>query len=314
MVIVLKKFLILCVVGGDERVECDIDNLNVANILGIVIELEYTERRIKKICFSKLELPFEDSLVSIENDEKVYKLIALCKSSEYVCLYVEHNNEVNFVECGTNDNEFDDGSHDYMDDDEYDEYGSDIEDEKFAQIKREKKMYHEMVADLDGLRAENRKNWEESNTLDDIYGLLSAISKLLPRAEHQLCARRVYANLRKNWKSLQYRDIFCRITKSSNGVDYNKHIKEMREARRRMKAFGGIYASNDLNYHACMKSLSLGQVEYLPYTLKVASNELFNASSGGIMSISTTSTVLFVVVKFLKIERASHLEKKKMKE
>jgi len=43
----------------------------------------------------------------------------------------------------------------------------------------------------------------------------------------------------------------------------------MREAGRRMKAFGGIYASNDLNYYACIKSLSLGQVEYLPYMSKV---------------------------------------------
>ena len=54
-------------------------------------------------------------------------------------------------------------------------------------------------------------------------------SNCLPKVEHRLCARHVYANLRKKWKGLQYRDIFWRIVKSSNKVDYNKYIKEMQE-------------------------------------------------------------------------------------
>jgi len=39
----------------------------------------------------------------------------------------------------------------------------------------------------------------------------------------------VYANLRKKWKGLLYRDVFWRIAKSSNEVDYNKYIKEMQQ-------------------------------------------------------------------------------------
>ncbi|KAJ8428262.1 hypothetical protein Cgig2_006833 [Carnegiea gigantea] len=156
--------------GQMKQVECDIDYLSVGNILDIVIGLGYIETRIKKIYFSKPELPFEDNLVSIENDEKVHELIVLCKNSEYVCLYVEHNDEVNFVKSATNDNESDDGRSDYMADDEYDEYGSNIEEYEVARIRREKhKMYDEMVADLDGLRAENREHWEGSNAVADIY-------------------------------------------------------------------------------------------------------------------------------------------------
>jgi len=51
----------------------------------------------------------------------------------------------------------------------------------------------------------------------------------LPKAEHRLCARHVYANLRKKWKGIQYRDILWKLTKSSNQVDYAKYVKEIKE-------------------------------------------------------------------------------------
>jgi len=55
------------------------------------------------------------------------------------------------------------------------------------------------------------------------------VSNLLLKVEHRLCARHVYANLRKKWKGLQCRYVFWRFVKSSNEVDYNKHIKQMKE-------------------------------------------------------------------------------------
>jgi len=51
----------------------------------------------------------------------------------------------------------------------------------------------------------------------------------LPRVEYRLCARHMYANLRKKWKGLQYRDIFWRLAKSSNEVHYDKFKKEMQD-------------------------------------------------------------------------------------
>jgi len=155
--------------GEMKKVECDPDYLSVGNIKDIVIELGYTEKRIEKIYFSKPESPFEDSLVSIESDEQVCELMVLCKSFEYVCLYVEHN-DVQFVGSPGNDNESNDGHSDCMVDDKYDEYGSDVEDEEFAWIRRKKKKMHgDMVADIDGLRVENGQNWVGSNAFDDIY-------------------------------------------------------------------------------------------------------------------------------------------------
>ncbi|KAJ8440440.1 hypothetical protein Cgig2_006493 [Carnegiea gigantea] len=152
--------------GETKKVERDADYLSVGNIKGIVIELGYNARRIKKIYFSKPELPFEERLVSIERDEDVRELIRLCKSIEYVNLYVEHNDEVDFVES----NESNDDHSDCMVDYEYDEYGSDVEDEETARIReKKKKMHKEVLADLEGLRAENGEDWEQSNALDDIY-------------------------------------------------------------------------------------------------------------------------------------------------
>ena len=53
---------------------------------------------------------------------------------------------------------------------------------------------------------------------------------LLPNAKHRLCARHEYANLRKkNWKGVQFRDIFWRLAKSSNEADHTKYIKEIKE-------------------------------------------------------------------------------------
>ncbi|KAJ8443225.1 hypothetical protein Cgig2_017218 [Carnegiea gigantea] len=152
--------------GETKKVERDADYLSIGNIKGIVIELGYNARRIKKIYFRKPELPFEESLVSIERDEDVRELVRLCKSIEYVNLYVEHNDEVDFVES----NESNDDHSDCMVDYEYDEYGSDVEDEEIARIReKKKKMHKEVLADLEGLRAENGEDWEQSNALDDIY-------------------------------------------------------------------------------------------------------------------------------------------------
>ena len=71
--------------GEMKKVERDADYLSVGNIKEIVIELGYTERRIKKIYFSKPELPFEESLVSIERVEDVSELISRVMQKSRVC-------------------------------------------------------------------------------------------------------------------------------------------------------------------------------------------------------------------------------------
>ncbi|KAJ8423692.1 hypothetical protein Cgig2_023446 [Carnegiea gigantea] len=88
--------------------------------------------------------------MSIESEEDVCQLIVLCKSFDYVSLYVEHNDEVQHVEYANNGNNSDDGHNDYMVHDKYEEYGPDVKDEE----------------DL-GLKI--RENYGQSCAFNDIY-------------------------------------------------------------------------------------------------------------------------------------------------
>ena len=85
--------------------------------------------------FSLLELPFKEKLVSIERDEDVHESVGSCKSLGYVNLYVEHNDEVDFIESNESNDDHINCTADY----EYDEYGSDVEDEKLARIRAKQK-------------------------------------------------------------------------------------------------------------------------------------------------------------------------------
>lgn len=51
-------------------------------------------------------------------------------------------------------------------------------------------------------------------------GLVDSIKKILSQAEHRLCARHVYAHLRKKYRGLKYRELFWSIAKSSTEVDF----------------------------------------------------------------------------------------------
>ena len=64
---------------------------------------------------------------------------------------------------------------------------------------------------------------------DQQKGLVESIAQFLPRAQHRLYARHVYANLREKYKGLKYRDIFWRIAKSSNEVEFEMNKKTMEQ-------------------------------------------------------------------------------------
>ena len=51
--------------------------------------------------------------------------------------------------------------------------------------------------------------------------------RLLPRAKHRTCVRHVYANLRKQWRGVIFREVFWKIAKPTNKVHFKKHMKEM---------------------------------------------------------------------------------------
>ena len=60
-------------------------------------------------------------------------------------------------------------------------------------------------------------------------GLVDAIKAFLPLAEHRLCARHVYANLRKTYKGMQFRKLFWAIAKSTTQVEFENNMKLMKE-------------------------------------------------------------------------------------
>jgi len=64
---------------------------------------------------------------------------------------------------------------------------------------------------------------------DQQKGLVDAIKAFLPQAEHRLCARHVYANLRKTYKGMQFRKLFWAIAKSTTPEEFENNMKLMRE-------------------------------------------------------------------------------------
>jgi hypothetical protein len=56
---------------------------------------------------------------------------------------------------------------------------------------------------------------------DQQKGLINAISKVVPNAEHRNCARHIYANWKKRHRDQAYRKRFWACAKSSNRVQFN---------------------------------------------------------------------------------------------
>jgi len=67
--------------------------LSADDIKESVVNLGYYEDRIKELYFSSSNVPFEESLMPIQNDKEVRELIRLCSKHEFVCIYVGHNDD-----------------------------------------------------------------------------------------------------------------------------------------------------------------------------------------------------------------------------
>ncbi|XP_019236917.1 PREDICTED: uncharacterized protein LOC109217142 [Nicotiana attenuata] len=58
-------------------------------------------------------------------------------------------------------------------------------------------------------------------------GLVSAISELLPNAEHRMCARHIWSNWAKNWRGEERRMQFWKCAKSSYEIKFKEEIANM---------------------------------------------------------------------------------------
>ncbi|XP_010532460.1 PREDICTED: uncharacterized protein LOC104808479 [Tarenaya hassleriana] len=66
-------------------------------------------------------------------------------------------------------------------------------------------------------------------TSDKQKGLLNAVERELPFAEHRMCTRHVYANWRKNFKDSAYKRIFWNIAASYHQAHYDAYLEEMKQ-------------------------------------------------------------------------------------
>ena len=64
---------------------------------------------------------------------------------------------------------------------------------------------------------------------DQQKGLINAVEQWVPKAEHRMCARHIYANWRKKFKQKKYQKLFWRCAKSSSMSLFNYNLSILRE-------------------------------------------------------------------------------------
>lgn len=119
--------------------------------------------------------------------------------------------------------------------------------------------------------------------------MVDSIKNILPQAEHRLCARHVYANLRKKYRGLKYRELFWGIAKSSTEVDFQKNMQAMKDFD--ASAWDFLVKKNPEQW--CRLFFS-----YTPKCDSVDNNmaEIFNSS---ILEVITTTYTAFFPLKIM---------------
>ncbi|GKE02803.1 transposase, MuDR, plant [Tanacetum coccineum] len=60
-----------------------------------------------------------------------------------------------------------------------------------------------------------------------VVGIIEAAKQVMPLAEHRQCARHIYANFRKKYTRVQYRNLFWKAAKATYPTRFNKVMKEI---------------------------------------------------------------------------------------
>jgi len=144
------------------EVYIDPDYLSVEDIKDNVVNLGYSEDRIEEVYFSRPNVPFKESLVPIQIDKEVKEVIRVCSEHEFVCIYVEHNDDDIGKGKDVLSNEGEDSDHgvgeeaylpdveEVSDDDYDDDYDSDDDDPELKEIRDKRKTKKEAIdAELD---------------------------------------------------------------------------------------------------------------------------------------------------------------------
>jgi len=75
----------------------DLDMLSVGDLKSIAVELGYVEHRIRKLQLRRTNMAFDESLLPIDDDSAVHYLMELLMNESSVSIYVEHEDNDNWV-------------------------------------------------------------------------------------------------------------------------------------------------------------------------------------------------------------------------
>ncbi|GKB62529.1 mutator type transposase [Tanacetum coccineum] len=62
-----------------------------------------------------------------------------------------------------------------------------------------------------------------------ITGLLPALEKLFPHAEHRYCVRHIYENMNQTWKGSEYKEMLWKCASSTTTVLFEKNMQELKD-------------------------------------------------------------------------------------
>ncbi|GJT40318.1 mutator type transposase [Tanacetum coccineum] len=60
-------------------------------------------------------------------------------------------------------------------------------------------------------------------------GLLPALEKLFPHAEHRYCVRHIYENMNQTWKGSEYKEMLWKCASSTTTVLFEKNMQELKD-------------------------------------------------------------------------------------
>ncbi|GKE63055.1 hypothetical protein Tco_1513422, partial [Tanacetum coccineum] len=96
-----------------------------------------------------------------------------------------------------------------------------------------KRMFRRIYICLGALKDGFRESGRELLCLDGAFmkgqkGLLPAIAKLFPAAEHRYCVRHIHRNINMTWKGSEYKEMLWNCATACTIVDFNRHMDTMK--------------------------------------------------------------------------------------
>jgi hypothetical protein len=57
-------------------------------------------------------------------------------------------------------------------------------------------------------------------------GLIPALAQMFPNAEHRFCIRHIHENMRRSWKTREYKELLWKCAKATTVPEFNRLMME----------------------------------------------------------------------------------------